>query len=417
MGIGVTDATGTFSISFDASKFTSLFDRSPDLYFIVKDAGTELLNTKDNVLKDANASTDPINLVVDLANDKLRKLINKEPVGGWVGGFPDLTKNPEMGYPTIGADPLTVNTDDPKSLTPDLSSLDIAGNLDNIPLLKRQWKVLWPEFSWNSEPDNTRDKKRCFQMFAPDISRLGYNDAGQVYSIICPQQGFASPHLGSMNVEITVTGAKGWADETTKEAAAEMGVEGKIWFGPSAHQNQFVKMFMHHFAEHGLSFPFNKDNAIRVSTFKPGEPKQPYFPLRRGLTTEFPIPNFANHAGIAWSAAHLSVQIGTVVQTDDDKVNNFNQMIVDIFNTAAGNMLKENNILTWNVWFTAPEYVNQEEWSTHAEYWRTSIDADHGSPEGEGTSARHADATLFEPLKEAIKDDLPKILAYIKKYL
>ena len=90
---------------------------------------------------------------------------------------------------------------------------------------------------------------------------------------------------------------------------------------------------MAHFGEHGLKFPVNKDNAIVVKTFLPGNPDQPLFPLRRGLTTEFEIPNFANHAGIAWSAAHLGVQIGKVVKTGNDKVDEFNQMIVDVFNT------------------------------------------------------------------------------------
>ncbi len=417
LGIGVTDKTGTFSISFDASKFRSLFDRKPDLYFIVKDAGTELLNTKDNVLKNADESTPPINFVVDLTNDKLRKLINPEPVAGWEGGFPDLTKHPEMAYPTPGSNPLMVSTDDPNAKTPDLSSLDITGNLDNIPKLKRQWKVLWPEFSWNSEPDSAEDKKRCYQMFAPDISRLGYTNEGQVYAIICPQQGFASPHLGSLNVEVTVTGCKGWANEEAKDLAADMGVVGKIWFGPSAHENKFVKRFMDHFVANDLKFPFNKDNAIVVKTYKPNHIDQPYFPLRRGLTTEFDIPDFAKHDQIAWSAGHLSVQIGSIVKTNHPKVDEFNQLILDVFNTAAGNMLKENNVLTWNVWFTAPETVDQEEWEHHAEYWRTSIDADHGSPDGEGTVARHFDGTPFEPLKELIINDLPKIVAFIKNHL
>jgi len=411
LGIGVTDAAGVFSVSFDASKFRSLFDRSPDLYFIVKDAGSELLNTKDDVIKNANESTPPINFIVNLAEDKLRKLINKEPVGGWIGGFPDLTKNPEMGYPAPETPPELATK------MPDLSSLEMTGNLDNIKKLERQWKVLWPEFSWNSEPDNDHDKMRCYQMFAPDISRLGYTNEGQVYAIICPQQGMTSPHLGSMNVEVTVTGCRGWANEATRVLAADMKVEGKIWFSPSAHENEFVKLFLKHFNENNLPFPGSKENAIRVSTHKPGYPNEPIFPLRRGLTTDFEVPDFAKHEGIAWSVGHLGVEIGPIVKTGIDKVDDFNQMVLDIFNTGAGNMLKEKNTLTWNVWFTAPEYVNQEEWATHAEYWRTSIDADHGSPDGEGTTARYIDGTPFKPLKELLKHELPRIVAFIKEHL
>ena len=67
-------------------------------------------------------------------------------------------------------------------------------------------------------------------MFAPDISRLGYTDQGRVYSIICPQQGVESPSLGSINLEVTVTGQRGWVDENTRSLACDMSVEAKAWF-------------------------------------------------------------------------------------------------------------------------------------------------------------------------------------------
>lgn len=394
LGIAVTDKTGAFSLSFDASKFQSIIDWSPDIYFIVKDAGLELLNTKDQIIKNADTSTPPINLVVDITNDKLRKLINETPAPGWVGGF-DKT-NPAFAYPT-----------------PDLSSLPMLDNLDNIDKLQRQWKVVWPEFSWETEPGEP-DPKRCYQMFAPDISRLGYTNEGRVYSIICPQQGASSPNLGSMNVEVTVTGNRGWADETNKELAADMSVEGKIWFSKSAQNQLFVKRCSKHFQRLKLPFPSSKANAIRVSTFKPGSPNQPIFPLLKGSSTDFPIPDFAKHESVAWSLGHLGVEIGPIVKTGVDIVDKFNQFVLNIFNTASGNMLKEGNTLTWNVWFTAPEVVDQEEWANHAEKWRLSIDADHGSPEGPGTKARYFDGEPFKPLEELLKEELPMVLKYIK---
>ena len=59
----------------------------------------------------------------------------------------------------------------------DLSTLKFNDNLDNIDSIKRQQRVLWPEFTWltvQGEP-----KSRCFQMFAPDVSRAGYGNTGQ----------------------------------------------------------------------------------------------------------------------------------------------------------------------------------------------------------------------------------------------
>ena len=176
---------------------------------------------------------------------------NSEPVPGWIGGFAE--SKPAFAYPD-----------------PDLTSLPMLDNMANINLLKRQQAVLWPEFSWETEMGKP-DPKRCYQMFAPDISRIGYTDMGRVYSIICPQQGFCSPSLGSMNVEVTVTGQRGWVNETDKDLAADMTVTGKIWFSPSATQGTLVKWLWDKFAESKLPFPSDKANAIMVTTHKPGK--------------------------------------------------------------------------------------------------------------------------------------------------
>ena len=75
----------------------------------------------------AHGCRDAALLPVDLSNDKLRKLINPAPVPGWVGGVAQST--------------------------PDISTLPILKNRTNIDELQRQQKVVWPEFSWNTEPD------------------------------------------------------------------------------------------------------------------------------------------------------------------------------------------------------------------------------------------------------------------------
>ena len=316
---------------------------------------------------------------------------------GWVGGFEE--SNSLFAYPD-----------------PNLASLPMLDNMANIDKLQRQQAVKWPEFSWESEKGQP-NPKRCFQMFAPDISRLGYTDEGRVYSIICPQQGTCSPSLGTLNVEVTVTDQRGWVNESTKQIAADMEVTGKIWFSPSAHQKEKVKLIWDFFKDSKLPFPFNKANAIRVTTHKEGNPLQPIFPLRIGETTEFDVPDFAKHASEAWDVANLSVEIGPIAKVNHPIVDDFNELVMDIFNLGSGNMLQAGNVLTWDVWFTAPELVNTEEWRTHAQRWRDSIDADHGSPDGPGTSARYFDGTPFKPLENILDLEREKIEHFIKKHL
>ena len=181
---------------------------------------------------------------------------------GWIGGF--AQSNPAFSYPN-----------------PNLTSLPLLGNMDNIKLLQRQQKVCWPEFSWETVLGDP--KSRCFQMFSPDISRLGYTDTGRVYSIICPQQGSCTPSLGCLNVEVTVTGQRGWADETTKLVAADLTVEGKVWFTPlTLQQNPLVKLLWQLFADFGLPFPSKKANAIKVTLHNSQDTSKSVLPGRSG---------------------------------------------------------------------------------------------------------------------------------------
>jgi hypothetical protein len=382
LGIATTDASGKFQIDFDLSDFSKwIFDRNPDIYFSVKECTDELLNSKDDVIKNAGEDTPPITLWVN-DFDSNAPGAGKVPALGWVGGFAE--SKPEFAYPD-----------------PDLGSLPMLGNLDNIDKLQRQQKVLWPEFSWESIPG--KPDSRCYQMFAPDISRLGYTNEGRVYSIICPQQGACLPSIGCANVEVTVTGNRGWVDETNTNLAADMTVVGKVWFSPSAQQNPIVKRLWEKFAKSDLPFPSDKASAFIINTSRPGEPDQPIFPLTKGQTTQFPIPDFAKHPE-AWDVAHLGVEIGAIVPTGNETVDNFNQLFLDLFNAVAGNMLKNGNTLSWNVWFIAPQRVDQEEWKNHAEKWRKSIQADHGSPEGNKKDPRYFDGSPFTPL-DALRNE------------
>jgi hypothetical protein len=237
-----------------------------------------------------------------------------------------------------------------------------------------------------------------------------------VYSIICPQQGAYSPLFGALNVEVTVTGQRGWAKESTKQMAADMSVVGKIWFSPSAKDKEAFKLLRDLLKIVNLPFPVSKTSAIVVKTYKPGNPQQPIFPLRSGQSTDFKIPDFARHEDEAWDVAHLGVEIGAIETIGNEIVDDFNQMFLDIFNLAKGNMLQDGNVLSWNVWFTAPEVVDQAEWSEHAKKWRDSIDVGHASPDGPGTDSRYYDGTPFKAGENLVDVEKQKLEAFIRKH-
>jgi len=322
----------------------------------------------------------------------------KPPIpAGWIGGFVESN---------------TRFTESP----PDLGSLKMLENMANIDLLERKQAILWPEFSWESEP-GAKDPKRCFQMFAPDISRVGYTNQGRVYSIICPQQGIESPSLGSINVEITVTGQRGWVDENTRELACDMTVVARIWFGPGCDEKPAVKFLWKMLDDLGHDFPISKDKAVTVSTHKPGDPSTPIFRLAAGETTRFDVPEFARHKPEAWSVGNIEVEIGAIEPTHETAVDDFNQLFLDIGNMSTGNMLKEGNVLTWNVWFNHPEHVDQDEWKKHAEKWRKSIDTSHTSPARHRTPARFHDGTAFHPVEDLVHVEVSKIYEFMRQQM
>ena len=325
---------------------------------------------------------------------------SKTPAPGWVGGF--SSSKPAFAYPD-----------------PNLSSLPMLDNMANIRLLDRQLDVLWPEFSWETVIGDPAS--RCYQMFAPDISRAGYDKKGRVYSIICPQQGSYSKTLGDLNIEVTVTTQRGWVDETATNldydlVAADMTVTGKIWFGPAARDKRVYKLLKLILEAEKLPFPDDKANAIEVTLHRVGDPDQPIISIRSGVNPAFPNPDFATHQDEAWAVANVAVQIGPIQPRHNVMVDEFNAMIMDIFNLGSGNLLQPGNVLTWNVWVDAPTIVDQAEWKAHAEKWRHSIDTGHGSPDGDGTSPRYFDGTEFNPIDAIATKELELIKAWLKKH-
>ena len=123
-----------------------------------------------------------------------------------------------------------------------------------------------------------------------------------------------------------------------------MTVEGKIWFSPSAKQSLIVQILWNKFKDSGLPFPADKAHAIRVSTHQFQKPEEPIFPVLTGQTNLFTSPEFAIHPE-AWAVGNVEVEIGPIQKTGDTRVDEFNQLVMDFFNLASGNMLQPGNPL------------------------------------------------------------------------
>lgn len=167
----------------------------------------------------------------------------------------------------------------------------------------------------------------------------------------------------------------------------------------------------------GFKFPWNKKDAIIVHTHHVKDSNNPVFPVRSGECDNFEAPDFAKHPE-AWFVGNIEVEVGDVADGEEDRdgnrtgedrpmVHHFKQMVVDAFNLASGNMLKKGNTLTWNIWCTAPDYVDQKEWKDHATKWRHSIDVDHRSPGGARSDPKYFDGTEFHA---AVEKDIFKNL-------
>jgi len=299
---------------------------------------------------------------------------------GWIGGFSN--DPPNQPYPNAAL----------------LDSLKYQGNLDNIDKITRMLRAKWPEFSWETTPG--KPATRMYQMFAPDISRLGYDDTGRVWSIICPQQGVYFPSLSvTMNIEVTVTGNKGWMDEDAdkdKLFASDITIKPTIWFSPDSPNGWFWQKLLQLDKLWNNTLPLSKVKGIRINATD--ESGLPGIQVRMGERPDYPFPDRAKHwRDYAWTVANLAVRIGNIDSTGNSNADEFNSWVMDLFNVGSGNLLLAGNVLTWNLWAGSPELVDQQEWQNHAQYWRYSIDVNHRPPNGEGSTIADFAGNLFDP--------------------
>mmetsp|Transcript_15004 Transcript_15004/g.34782 ORF Transcript_15004/g.34782 Transcript_15004/m.34782 type:complete len:403 (-) Transcript_15004:499-1707(-) len=286
---------------------------------------------------------------------------------GWKGGFKDTTEA-------------------------DLSDLEITGNRDNIEKITRTQKILWPEFSWLSIPGD--ETSRVYEMFAKDVSRIGYDNDGRIWSLICPQRALFLPPFGTVMIEVTVLGVKGWVDEPNKDMFANIGIRGNIWIES---ENDLVNEFKAAFEKVGKKFPLSKEHAIKINAHAVGKPDEEFWPVKKGLDPNFDHPSFTKHWDEAFQVYNLEVEMGKPQLAHDELVDDFNKMFLALFNNMSGNLVTEGQRVAWHVWAGKPELVDTAEWKGHAKKWYESLTVKHEYPSGDPGVARDADGNEFKP--------------------
>jgi hypothetical protein len=304
---------------------------------------------------------------------------------GWKGGFKDTTKA-------------------------DLSDLEITGNRDNIDKITRTQKIFWPEFSWLSIPGD--EKSRVYEMFAKDVSRIGYDDDGRIWSLICPQRALFVPPFGTVMIEVTVLGVKGWVDEPTKDMFANIGIRGNIWIES---ENDLVNEFKAAFENVGKDFPLSKEHAIKINAHAVGNPDEEFWPVKQGLDPNFEHPSFTTHWDEAFNVYNLEVEMGKPELTYDKFADDFNAMFLELFNNMSGNLVTEGQRVAWHVWADKPEHVDTAEWKGHAKKWYESLTVKHEYPSGDPGVARDADGKEFKP-QFNLEEDLKIVWEFIRDH-
>jgi len=274
----------------------------------------------------------------------------------WVGGY--IGKNEKLDYPQT---------------KPDLSSVPMTGNHDNIDKLDRMMKVKYPEFSWLVDKGDT-STRRYIKMYH-DISRIAYTNEGKVYSIICPQLGldldrFCLPGTG--NIEIHVGAVRGWVNEDTHTVCADVTLEAIVWIDMKEsekrkhpHLARFVEKL------DTLGLPFSKENGMVISAYCPGKPYEPNCPLLNGTDSSPPVPIYAEHDE-SFSVAHIATKIVNT-KTGIERTDDVYEILSLFMEIILPGMLSPGSIIDWNLWFESPEPVNQTEWRDHTEGMRLGI--------------------------------------------
>ena len=244
----------------------------------------------------------------------------------------------------------------------EFESIPIRGNHDRDLEGTRMMRGWWPEFNWFEFPNTSSDRK-LYMKADQDITRLLYNDQGEILSVICPQFGTCIPYLGCLRIEVTVSHVKGWINENEKTCRGNIKFIGKMWIDDFSKENPhgIIKYITENYKG---NLPFSKKHAIQISGDGNKELTDPNIKLQDMNDI---IPNLHPESYIVIGFKELF--IGPIKNTENKFID---QMIVDLASIYQGNMFQNGNIMSWQVYCTKPELVDMNEYLSHVKELKDS---------------------------------------------
>ena len=245
-----------------------------------------------------------------------------------------------------------------------LENMKLYGNHERDEQGTRMARGWWPEFRWNITDSNVDySYDMVYQRFDQDITRLLYNDKGEILSLICPQIGNCVDYLGCLKSEVTITHIKGWINEKEKKAHGYLKGVLAVWIDKYDIDAppQLIQLIKKYYPKDIL--PFSKKNAIII----------PWYNTDGGELTEFHenIPDPYLHKD-AWMSISIAAYVGEVKKTGNNNIDMINNIIVNIINLGTGNRGSKGNLLRWDFYLTKPELVNKQEYMDHVEKFKVS---------------------------------------------
>jgi hypothetical protein len=285
----------------------------------------------------------------------------------------------------------------------DISNEPMLDNRHNHDKITRQVWARFPEFSWQIGGNGTR----IFQALASDVSRIGYDDTGKAYNLICPQFG-SQTVIGPLNIEFTVASVRGYVNEnmlpTENHCVGDCDYTGavkgndvvwtefdiqvivKIWFSRDLMENTsaVIDGLFSAGAVVGWVAPVSKATAILIPLID-AQTRSPYLRIRHGQNPHFVNPVNRQHPEVAGVCYLEAIPMSPYPDPlGRRKVDVLNQTIVDIVNGSSNDMFLKNNLLTWNLWAGYPTSVDQKEWDEHATKWAQSVVTPDGTEHTNG---------------------------------